>query len=37
MVRRSVPASDWCGGKHSSAEMAAASPRRNTMFWKKNG
>ncbi|MCW1957317.1 MAG: hypothetical protein KIH64_001965 [Mycobacterium sp.] len=41
MVRRSVPASEWCGGKHSSAEMASASasaaPRRGWMFWKKNG
>jgi hypothetical protein len=35
MVRSSVPASQWCGGKHSNAEVAA--PRRGWMFWKKNG
>jgi hypothetical protein len=38
MVRRTVPAAQWCGGQHSSAEvMAAAAPRRSWMFWKKNG
>ncbi len=37
MVRRTVPAGQWCGGKHSSEEMAVAAPRRSWMFWKKNG
>ncbi len=37
MVRRSVPAAQWCGGKHSTSEIAAAAPRRRWMFWKKNG
>jgi hypothetical protein len=36
MVRRSVPAGEWCGGKHSSSEIAAA-PKPSWMFWKKNG
>ena len=36
-VKRAVPAGQWCGGKHSSAELAAAAPRRNWMFWKKDG
>lgn len=36
MVRRSVPAAQWCGGKHSSEELAAAAPRRSWMFWKKS-
>jgi hypothetical protein len=36
MVRSSVPASQWCGGEHSNAEVATT-PRRGWMFWKKNG
>jgi len=36
-VKRTVPAGQWCGGKHSSDELAAAAPRRNWMFWKKGG
>ena len=36
MVRRSVPAAQWCGGKHSTSEIAAAAPRRRWMFWKKD-
>ncbi len=35
MVRSSVPANQWCGGKHSSSELVAATPRRSWMFWKK--
>lgn len=37
MVKRSVPAGQWCGGKHSASEVAAAAPRRGWMFWKRNG
>jgi len=37
MVRSSVPAAQWCAGNHSSSEIAAATPRRSWMFWKKNG
>ena len=36
MVRRSVPAGQWCGGKHSASEIAAA-PKRTWMFWRRNG
>lgn len=28
MVRRSVPASEWCNGKHSAAQIAEAATNR---------
>jgi len=36
MVRRGVPAAQWCGGKHTAEEIAAA-PSPRWMFWKKKG
>ena len=35
MVKAGVPAADWCGGKHSASEIAAA-PKPRWMFWKKS-
>lgn len=32
MVKMSVPASDWCGGKHSQAELNAARAARPGFF-----
>jgi hypothetical protein len=37
MVKRSVPASQWCGGNHSGDELVAPAPRRGWKFWKKQG
>ncbi len=37
MVRSTVPVAQWCAGNHSASEIAAATPRRSWMFWKKNG
>lgn len=31
-VRRSVPAGTWCGGSHTSAEIAAARAARGGLF-----
>jgi hypothetical protein len=31
-VRRSVPASQWCGGKHTQAEIDAAKAARGSVF-----
>ena len=31
-VRQSVPAGEWCGGKHSQAEINAAAKNRGGFF-----
>jgi len=31
-VRQSVPASDWCGGKHTAAQTEAAAASRGGFF-----
>lgn len=31
-VKRSVPASNWCGGKHTQAEIDAAGSNRGGLF-----
>jgi hypothetical protein len=31
-VRRSVPAGQWCNGRHSAAEIAAATPPRRGLM-----
>jgi len=36
-VKATVPAGQWCGGKHVGGEDVAAPPRRGWMFWKKSG
>lgn len=33
MVKMSVPASDWCNGKHSQSEIAAAKESRGGGFF----
>ncbi|WP_244303228.1 hypothetical protein [Leucobacter coleopterorum] len=32
MVKQTVPASQWCGGKHTQSQIDAAKPQRGGFF-----